>query len=63
MVVGLVFQPFTDVPGVEQMVHDPNRVIAQAFGQGAEFQDLLRVFDAPVIGNSHTEFHVYLLGF
>ena len=61
VVVGLVFQPLTDVSGVEQVVHNPDRVETQTFRQRPELQDLLRVVDAPVVGNGHTNLHSALL--
>ena len=61
MVVGLVVQPLPDVSGVELMVHDPTRDVTQSLGQRTEFQDLLGVIYAPVVGNRHAELHGALL--
>ena len=57
MVVGFALQPLPDVPSIEEVVHDPDRVIAQFLGQRAKIQYLLGVLDAPIVGYGDAEFH------
>ena len=57
MVIGLVVQPFPDVAVVKEMIHHPDRVIAQFLGQRPESQDLLHILQAPVIGDGNAELH------
>ena len=57
VVIGLVVQPFADVSVVEKVVHNPNGIEAQLFGQRTKVDDCLRVLDAPVVGYGHAKFH------
>ncbi len=57
MIVGLVIEAFPDVAAVQQMVHDPDGVVAQRFGQWPHGQDLPGISDTPVIRNRHANLH------
>src|SRR5262245_23288772 len=61
MIVWLIIESLADIPVVKQMIHDPDGVVTQRLSQWPHSQDLLRIFDAPVIWNGHTEFHRVLL--
>src|SRR5919202_4445691 len=62
MVIRLIVESLSDVANIKQMIHDPDGVVAQLLGHWPEGQDLLRIVDAPVIGNGHTKFHPCLPG-
>src|SRR5262245_59006620 len=57
MIVRFIVESLADVTIVEQVVHDPDRVVAQLLGYRTKGQDLLRFFYSPVIRNSHTKLH------
>ena len=57
MVIRFIVQPLTDVTVVEKMIHDPDGIESQLLRQGAEGKNLLSIFNAPVIGYGHTNFH------
>src|SRR6266568_6934339 len=60
MIVGFIVEALSDVAIVKQVVHDPEGIVAQLLGYRPQGQDMLWIFYAPVIGNSHTKFHRFL---
>ena len=57
IVVRLAPQTVEDVPNVQDMVVDPNRVESQLLGCGADIHHVIRVVQAEVVGDYETEFH------
>src|SRR5215510_3899720 len=57
MIVRSIVESLADVTIVEQVVHDPDGIVAQLLGYRTKGQDLLRFFYSPVIRNGHTKLH------
>ena len=57
MIVRPVVEALPDIAAVQQMVHDPDGVVAERLGERPHGEDLARIRDAPVVRDGHAEPH------
>src|SRR5262245_44877907 len=60
MIVRFIVKPLPNVPIIKEMVHNPNRIVAQLLGYRSHCHNVLRICNAPVVRDGHTKLHSVL---